>query len=94
MVASYLYLNDARPATKAAIGDCPEYDEYKYGLQQLGSQQSYASPAPSASQIWATYAANNVHLALGLSDSGSGNLGCEGLLQGESHCESVGDVVA
>ncbi|UZJ55781.1 hypothetical protein CBS101457_005101 [Exobasidium rhododendri] len=85
--ASYLYLNDARPSPIEALQACADYDTFKYGMKEIGAGQSYASPAPTASQIWATYIANNVHLALGLADSGSGDLGCEGLVQGQSHLE-------
>jgi hypothetical protein len=56
-------------------------------MNNISGLQSYASPAPSAAQIWATYITNNVHLALGLADNGSGDLGCEGLVQGQSHLD-------
>ena len=86
-VASYLYLNDARPSTKKALEACDDYDQFKYGMQGIDTNQSYAPSTTTVSQIWATYVSNNVHLALGLADEGSGDLGCEGLVQGESHCE-------
>jgi hypothetical protein len=89
LVASYLYLNDARPSNKSALEACDDYDDFKYGMQLIGANQSYASPAPTTSQVWATYISNAVHIALGLADDGSGDLGCEGLVQGQSHRESA-----
>lgn len=88
--ASYLYLTDARPASRADLQDCPTYDDYKYGVTSLRTVLGAYAPTstgPLASQIWDTYISRNVHTALGLADAGSGNLGCEGLVQGKSHCE-------
>ncbi|MBB4680642.1 alpha/beta fold hydrolase [Crossiella cryophila] len=59
--SSYLYLNSQRPA----LGSCPGYDNYKYGLKQRNPYMS----RPSADQIRARYSSRRVTYLLGERDT-------------------------
>lgn len=92
--SSYMYLSDERALPGSLddfetpeAGDCPEYNEYKYGLEDRNTYMSQVT----SSEIRSMYTARDVVILLGLNDNdpnASGlDTGCEAMYQGDHRLE-------
>ncbi|PWN50320.1 hypothetical protein IE53DRAFT_101461 [Violaceomyces palustris] len=84
--ASYLYLSPQRPVDPTILSQCPNYNNYPFGLDGLlESMSPYLAISPTVEELWMAYSRRLVHIAQGTSDHAKGVLGCEAICQGDGH---------
>jgi|GEM_PF-1426283 len=84
--SSYMFITPARP--EKVVGECDDYDEYRYGIEDLPGALGYTSLSKEA--IRNNLLFRQVYLLLGKSDTSTeGNFddSCEGNAQGRNRYE-------
>lgn len=85
--ASFVYLNDTRPAP---TDTCPKFNEYKYGLEgRLPGYVNRTSSQNTPEIIRNRFLSRKVYYFVGTEDSATGDPSCSAKTQGEGHSDRM-----